>query len=142
MRMQIRSHNLGLAASINIAVGKSWSKVFVCFRSSTEIEICVVYRAVTKGSPEVWCIFSLLLLTTSAWLCLQHSRNLGTTFFAEPCGVVCRRYFLGGLKGRICVRTGVERQHLLQLLLAGVASDPNLSTGGALKRWIIVHFDR
>ena len=28
-----------------------------------------------------WWILLLLLLTTSAWPCLQHSRNLGTTFY-------------------------------------------------------------
>ena len=33
-----------------------------------------------KGGPQVWWILLLLSLTTSAWLCLQHSRNLGNTF--------------------------------------------------------------
>ena len=28
----------------------------------------------------------MLLLTTSAWLCLKSTRNLGTTFLAHTCG--------------------------------------------------------
>ena len=39
-----------------------------------------VYRPWLKGSLRVWWILLLLLLNTSAWLCLQHSRKLGTTF--------------------------------------------------------------
>ena len=37
------------------------------------------YRAWLKGGPQDWWILILLLLTTSPLLCLQHSRNLGTT---------------------------------------------------------------
>ena len=40
--------------------------------------IAVLYRARLKGDPQVWWIMLLLLLPTSAWLCLQHSRNLGS----------------------------------------------------------------
>ena len=38
------------------------------------------YRPRLKDGPQVWWILLLLLLTTSASTCLQHSRNLGTTF--------------------------------------------------------------
>ena len=34
------------------------------------------YRARLKGGAQVWQILFLLLLTTSAWLCIQHSHNL------------------------------------------------------------------
>ena len=34
-----------------------------------------------KRRPQVWCIFLLLWLTTHAWLCLQHSCNMGTIFY-------------------------------------------------------------
>ena len=37
-----------------------------------------LYRARLKGGPRVWWILFLLLLTISGWLCLQHSRNLGS----------------------------------------------------------------
>ena len=43
------------------------------------------YRARLKGGPQVWWIMFLSLLATFVWACLQHSRNLGTTFQAEPC---------------------------------------------------------
>ena len=43
------------------------------------------YRAWLKGGPQDWLILILLLITTSAWLCLQHSRNLGTLFLAKAC---------------------------------------------------------
>ena len=43
-----------------------------------------IYRARLKGGPQVWRILLLLLLTTFAWLCLQNSRNLGTTFYPSP----------------------------------------------------------
>ena len=42
------------------------------------------YRARLKGGPQVWWILLLRLLTAFAWLCLQHSRNLGTTFQPSP----------------------------------------------------------
>ena len=42
--------------------------------------IWTFYRARLRGGPQVWWTLLLLLLTTSAWPCLQHSRNLGTTF--------------------------------------------------------------
>ena len=38
------------------------------------------YRARLKDGPQVWWNLLLLMLTTSVWLCLQHSCNLGTTF--------------------------------------------------------------
>ena len=41
------------------------------------------YRARLKGRPQVWRILLLLLLSTSAWLCLQHSRNLGPAFLPD-----------------------------------------------------------
>ena len=40
----------------------------------------VYYRDRLKGGPEVGRFLLLLLLTTSAWPGLKHSRNLGTTF--------------------------------------------------------------
>ena len=43
------------------------------------------YRARLKGGPQVWRILFQLLLTTSAWPCLLHSRNLGPGLFAKPC---------------------------------------------------------
>ena len=42
------------------------------------------YRAQLKGGPQVLCILLLLLLTTKAWLCMQHSRNLGPAFYPSP----------------------------------------------------------
>ena len=41
-------------------------------------------RARLNGGPQVRWILSLLLLAASAWLCLQHSHNLGTTFWPSP----------------------------------------------------------
>ena len=55
------------------------------------LEECQLYRGGRKGSPQVWGILLLLLLTTSAWLCLLHSRNLGITF--QPSSVHIRRLF-------------------------------------------------
>ena len=43
------------------------------------LEIWRIGEAEYKA-PQVWWILLLLLLTNSARLCLQHSRNLGTTF--------------------------------------------------------------
>ena len=37
-----------------------------------------------KAVPRFGEFFSLILLTTSACLCLQHSGNLGTTFYLSP----------------------------------------------------------
>ena len=42
-----------------------------------------IYRAQLKGLGQVWWIWFLLMLTTSARLCLQHSRNLGM-YFSRP----------------------------------------------------------
>ena len=39
-----------------------------------------MYRARLIGGPQVWWILFLLLLTTSASTCLQHSRNLGPAY--------------------------------------------------------------
>ena len=41
------------------------------------------YSARIKGGDQALWIMLLLLLTTSL-LCLQHSRNLGTTLYASP----------------------------------------------------------
>ena len=38
------------------------------------------YRAQLKGGHQIWWAFLLLLLTTSAWLYLKHSRNLWPAF--------------------------------------------------------------
>ena len=43
--------------------------------------VYVVYRGGLKFRSQVWWILFLPLLTTSAWACLQHSRNLGAAFF-------------------------------------------------------------
>ena len=40
----------------------------------------LVYRARLKGGRQVWRILFQLWLSASAWLCLQHSRNLGPSF--------------------------------------------------------------
>ena len=37
-----------------------------------------------KGDTQVWWLLFLLLFTSSAWLCLQHSCNLGTNFQPSP----------------------------------------------------------
>ena len=37
-------------------------------------------RAWLQGGPQVWRLMLLLLLTISAWHCLQHSRNLRPAF--------------------------------------------------------------
>ena len=42
------------------------------------------YRAPLIGGPQVWWILFLLLLTTSASTCLQHSRNLGPAYKWSP----------------------------------------------------------
>ena len=43
-----------------------------------------IYRAPLIGGPQVWWILFLLLLTTSASTCLQHSRNLGPAYYWSP----------------------------------------------------------
>ena len=45
-------------------------------------EVSEEYRDQLKGGPQVWwiCCSYCLPVTTSAWHCLQYSRNLGTTF--------------------------------------------------------------
>ena len=48
------------------------------------LEECQLYRGGRKGSPQVWGILLLLLLTTSAWLCLQDSLNLAEAFLPIP----------------------------------------------------------
>ena len=43
-----------------------------------------LYRARLKGFGQVWRILFLLLLSTSASTCLQHSRNLAKVFQPTP----------------------------------------------------------
>ena len=47
---------------------------------SLKIFWIIVDRAWLMGGPQVWCILFLLMPTSSAWLCLQHSHNLGTIY--------------------------------------------------------------
>ena len=42
------------------------------------------YRGRQNCGPQVWWILFLLLLTSSASTCLQHSRNLGTRILPAP----------------------------------------------------------
>ena len=44
------------------------------------VMLVALYRARLIGGPQVWWILFLLLLTTSASTCLQHSRNLGPAY--------------------------------------------------------------
>ena len=61
------------------------------------------YRACLKGGPQVSRILFLLLLTTSTWLCLQHSRNLGPAFLPSPvCGFSMME------QGRLCAVRPME----------------------------------
>ena len=53
------------------------------------------YRDRLKGGPQVGWILCLLLLSTSAWPCLQHSRNLSV----EPCSSQGEKN-AGSLSGR------------------------------------------
>ena len=46
--------------------------------------VILLYRAQLKGFGQVWWILFLLLLTTPAWACLQHSRNLAEAFSPTP----------------------------------------------------------
>ena len=43
------------------------------------------YRARLKGSPQIWCILLLLLLTTSAWLLPEVFTQPGDHLLAESC---------------------------------------------------------
>ena len=43
-----------------------------------------VYKEYLKGHSQVWWILFLLLLTSSASTCLQHSRNLGLALMRFP----------------------------------------------------------
>ena len=49
---------------------------------SPQLEKCILTRNHQKSVPKVWIILFLLLLTTSARPCPQHSRKLGTTLLA------------------------------------------------------------
>ena len=63
----------------------------VAVRGNSHLQFCIItpiweseYKAQLKGGPQLWWILSLLLLATSAWLSLQHSRNLENTFLLSP----------------------------------------------------------
>ena len=87
------------------------------------------YRAQLKGGTQVWWILLPLLLTTSAWPCLQHSRNLGTTFMPSPVYLTlsgtnpAARRVCGGFSGRTESRYCARRRgeiwdvHLSQVKL-------------------------
>ena len=66
---------LHMAVWAAVKVGPmSWLRLrlLLCYKC----DYTIIYRARLKGSSQVWWFFLLLLFTTSAWLSLQHSRNL------------------------------------------------------------------
>ena len=53
---------------------------FILRSSQVYQAIAYMYRDRIKGFGQVRLILFLLMLTTSAWACLQHSRNLAEAF--------------------------------------------------------------
>ena len=43
-----------------------------------------------EDGPQVWWILFMQLFTTSAWPCLQHSRNIGHFFEPSPVDIYCQ----------------------------------------------------
>ena len=58
--------------------------------AAVQLTVFLMYRAAKKSLYMVWWGLSLLLLTTSASICLQHSRNHVQGLFLSP--VKCRLY--------------------------------------------------
>ena len=75
-----------------------------------------------QGSAKSWppglVIFFLLLLITSAWPCLQHSRNLGPTFKPSPvCACALKVFFFSRI---------MMFNSLAGMMMMMIAADPSL----------------
>ena len=72
-------------AELKVSLGKFTIRISHCQARFTQCYNC---RARVKGGPQIWWILLLVLLITSARLCLQHSRNLGPpvsrALYTEP----------------------------------------------------------
>ena len=59
-------------------LGQGW---VIHLMSRSAGRISTLSRGGLKSGTQVWWILVLLLFNTSAWLCLQHSQNLGPIFY-------------------------------------------------------------